>query len=160
MLLTCHPIAPRRTSPYLSVKEKAVAALQNLSVDASNRTAISDCGGLPAIVYLLTYGSPLAKERAAGALSNLAVNTANKRRIAELGAIPPLILLLGGSSAGSGAANSGSTVTVTAQQNAATALSNMAVEEQNRQWIADLGGIPPLIALLSGGTPVAQVRSI
>jgi len=122
----------------MSVREKAVTTIQNLSVNSSNREAIYSEGGLNPIIYLLTYGSPLAKERAAGAVANLAVNVMNKRKIAEIGGLPPLIDLL-----------TKHDVSEKSIQSAAIALSNLAVNDQNRIWIPELNGIQSLIHVVS-----------
>ena len=67
------------------VKEKAAAALRNLSLNADNKVAIAKAGGLPPLIKLLGDGTPVGKEKAAAALKNLSGSPEIKKQLIQLG---------------------------------------------------------------------------
>ena len=87
------------------------------------------------------------KAKAAGALQSLAVDEDNQKKIKSLGAIPLITKLL-------------SSRTPEVQSNAAGALHNLAVnDEEAQEAVATAGAIPPLISLMQNASPDLQAKA-
>ena len=71
-------------------QEQAAEALGALAVNADNRVAIAQAGGIAPLVALTRSGSAGAREQAAGALRLLAINGDTSGAIANAGGIAPL----------------------------------------------------------------------
>ena len=149
--------------------EKAARAISRFAhAHMSNQNAIAAAGGINLVVSLLEPRKAKARERAgfgrtataeevpaeaaasavgvhhliqkelASALWNLSFNnTTNQERVASCGAIPLLIALLDDHA--------------DIHRDAAGALWSLAADATNRKLIADEGGIPELVKLLSTG---------
>jgi len=127
----------------------AAGALRNLAKHPENQRAIMDHGGGAALVALLGSSEARAQNQAGGALRNLTVgNPENARAIAAgpPSALGPLV----------GVLRSGG---VKAKEQAAAALCNLTLSNPQAQAaLIDVGGLPPLAALLQGedGKPPAS----
>ncbi|KAG8375152.1 hypothetical protein BUALT_Bualt10G0070700 [Buddleja alternifolia] len=82
-------------STDLTVKENAVTALLNLSINDSDKSAIANAGTIEPLIHVLETGSPEAKENSAAILFSISLIDENKIKIGRLGAIEPLVDLLG-----------------------------------------------------------------
>ncbi|CAJ1391025.1 unnamed protein product [Effrenium voratum] len=148
------------------VGKRRVSTL-GLTSNSNNDYAIPKAGAIPPLVELLSRGTPVGQENAAATLSNLANNDDNQIAIAKAGAIPPLVELLSrGAPRNQGwaaaalqhlAANYSDNKIAIAKERAAAALQNLEAKySDNKIAIAKAGAIPPLVELLSRGTPVGQ----
>ena len=159
------PLVALLTSGGMAAKEHAAAALHHLAKDSDNQLAIARANGITPLVALLDGGSEVVVQNVKNALSRLAeysednqaqiakrcvsMLTAENSRAQELsafalwslakkqpqgapvvvvnaGAISPLVLLL-------------STGTLTAKQNAAAALSTLAIKNPQNQLAIAIG---------------------
>ena len=92
---------------------------------------------------------------AAGALGTLAYNADNRALIVNSGGIPELVeLLLGSGQESADQQQDGHHAE--GQESAAVALYSLAVNEENRQRIAEAGAIPPLLIMIESELPEAQ----
>ncbi|CAI9117092.1 OLC1v1018422C1 [Oldenlandia corymbosa var. corymbosa] len=129
------PLVELLTYPDSKIREHAVTAILNLSIDESNKKLISKEEPIPAIIDILENGTVGAKENSAATLFSLSMLDENKVKIGELNGIPPLILLL----------KSG---TIRGKKDAVTALFNLCLNHTNKSMAIEAGIIPPLINLL------------
>lgn len=112
----------------------------------ARRAEVTEMGGVPPLISLLSSANPALQRGAAGVLSNIcASHEATRRAVVESGGVAPLVaLLLGGA---------GSDV----QKFAATALQHLAISNgANRSAIVAANAIPPLIVLLDSSVPSVQ----
>ena len=120
-------------------QEEAAGALLALAENGSNRTAITEAGGIGPLVLLLGSSNDKARQHAEGALVRLSIETTNRAII-----IRQLVGMLDQDR-------------VAAQEQASAALANLAKESvDNRQSIVEAGGIPRLLALC--GSPSAKAK--
>lgn len=71
----------------------AAATLSNLAVDAENRVAIAQAGGIEKLIAQVRNGHGAWRADAAAALNNLALDDTNRSAIAAAGGIESLVLL-------------------------------------------------------------------
>ncbi|KAL9244080.1 hypothetical protein vseg_017890 [Gypsophila vaccaria] len=117
------------------VKEHAVTALLNLSIDCTNKKLISDEEAIPGIIDILRNGNVGAKENAAATLFSLSMLDENKVSIGLCDGIPALVDLL-------------SNGTVRGKRDAATALFNLSLNYMNKARAIEAGIVTPLLNLL------------
>ncbi|KAK9748485.1 hypothetical protein RND81_02G060600 [Saponaria officinalis] len=117
------------------VKEHAVTALLNLSIDCTNKKLISDEEAIPGIIDVLKNGNVGAKENAAATLFSLSMLDENKVTIGLCDGIPALVDLL-------------TNGTVRGKRDAATALFNLSLNYMNKARAIEAGIINPLLNLL------------
>ena len=122
-------------------KTAAAAALTNLAfMNAANKVAIAQAGGIEPLVQLLHDGSAEAKAKAAKALGTISWNADNRVLIAEASGIPALVELL---------RNQSEYYKIGGP---ALALHNLACNNAaNKVAIAEAGGIPLLVELVREG---------
>ena len=119
--------------------EYALWAL-SLAVDESYLGVVAERSGVVPLVKALATNDVTAMEQSAGALAKLAASGDDARKmIAKAGGIEPLVALLDGDEANASSL---------AQQEAAAALSELALLPANTVAIEQAGGISPLVALL------------
>lgn len=78
---------------FLQVKEQAISALWNLSVDEKFRLKIANSDVLPLLVKSIDDEDMKLKEAAGGVLANLALSHFNHSIMVEAGVIPKLVRL-------------------------------------------------------------------
>ncbi|KAL3539144.1 hypothetical protein ACH5RR_002510 [Cinchona calisaya] len=128
------------SSPQLDVQSDAVVKIRMLSKEnPDNRILISNCGGIPPLVRLLSYPDLKIQEHSVTAILNLSLDEANKRHIAREGGIPTVIDIL-------------KYGTNEARENSAAALLSLSMLDENKVMVGCLDGIPPLVDLLQTGT--------
>ncbi|KAJ3672996.1 hypothetical protein LUZ60_006370 [Juncus effusus] len=126
----------RSTDP--ATQESAVTALLNLSLEESNKAAITASGAIKPLVYALRTGTWVAKQNAACALLSLSMIEENRITIGALGAIPPLVsLLVHGSTRG--------------KKDALTTLYKLCSVKRNKERTVDAGAVGPLVRLIGEG---------
>lgn len=130
------PLVQLLSYPDSGIKEHAVTALLNLSIDEGNKTLISREGAIPAIIEVLNSGSIQAKENSAAALFSLSMLDENKEIVGLSDGIPPLVELL----------RSG---TIRGKKDAVTALFNLSLNHANKSRAISAGIMTPLIQLLN-----------
>lgn len=135
----------------VEAQEHAANALWHLASTPENQTAIAEANGIEPLVAMLSADGLKAPELAAVTIVRLAKDNLDvAKSIASCHGIRPLVgLLTNGSPA--------------AQQEAASALSELGQVPRNRNQIAQAGGIEPLIKLLSSqtvGTPETAARAL
>ena len=162
------------------LKEVASAIWSMANGSEQNQIAVATAGGVPPLVALL-HGHSSTHRAAAGALWALASHPSNQEMIAREGGVAPLVKLLKtrrrappplktepsvdeNAEADSVTLDStphGSRATVghEALETAAGALSALANTPANRHEIAEVGGIPLLIALFDGGSEEAKEQA-
>ena len=124
-------------------QEEAAGALWALADHASNRTAITEAGGIGPLVILLGCQNAKAREHAELALVRLSIESANRVIIIE-----KLVDMLQERRG------------LAAQEQAAAALANLAKESvENRSSIVKADGIPRLLVLLSSQSIKAKENS-
>jgi len=134
------PPVPRELKPV------AALALADLArSNAALQSAISEAGAMkPLIIMLTDFGAAGAQKAACSALATLAEGFSdNQIAISEAGGIPPLVELLKSSRTGS-------------HENAARAISMLALHEQNKASIGKAAGIEALVGLLTAGNDMAK----
>ena len=146
-------------------QEHAARAIQNLSMQIENQNAIVECGTIPELVQLIKSGSVRAQEVAAAGLSELA-NGAIKEARAPSSAGPssaPAARVakasesLGGRPhAGASAASSAGPTFANTSESERSAHESGAGSIERLVMIAEAGGIPPLVVMLSSSN--AQSR--
>ena len=119
--------------------ERAVTALNALvRANPSAHDAIAQSGKPEAVVELLKHGIPDAKDYALWSLS-LSISSDNQGTVAEAGGVQPLIEHLGDNR-------------TVIQEQAAAAIAKLAHDnDETRTAISKLGGVKPLIELLTSG---------
>ncbi|CAJ1446766.1 unnamed protein product [Effrenium voratum] len=117
-------------------REKAAEALRNLATNADNEIAIAQAGAIFSLVELLSRGTPVGQENAAAALGN-------QRRQPDCHRQGRCHPSAGGAPEPRHACGSGKRRGLTSNSD-------------NKIAIAKAGAIPPLVELLSRGTPVGQ----
>ena len=139
----------KRLTVLLNTKseERAVrvlAALAFISADnAANQVAVAKAGAIPAIVSWLA--SETAETEAAHAVLSIAVdNLTTCALVIKSEGIPPLIKIIARS------------MVPKAQEYACRSLWHLAALEINQTAIAEAGGVPPLISMLSADVPTAE----
>jgi vacuolar protein 8 len=144
----------------------AASALADLASNDANKITIAEAGAIPPLIALLSCGPHSAAMTAARALSNLVRRNANEKvnkiTIAQAGAIPPLVALLSGGLE-EAAIHAADTLLSLMSRRAAVgrggARGSCALLPANRATIAEAGAIPPLVALLSGGSDAALIAA-
>ena len=141
----------------LETQEHAALALWHLASSPESQQSIADAKGIPALVSMFGAAADgdincsRAAELAAVTIVRLAQgNPKVSISVADAGKVVPLVKLL---SVGAGAA----------QQEAASALAELACVARNRDTVANSGGIEPLIKLLDSetvGTPEIAARAL
>ncbi|KAM3301522.1 importin subunit alpha [Capsicum chacoense] len=81
-------------SGSITMKEKAVLAVECITNDPENAWAISAYGGVPVLLDLSKSGSISAQIHAVGAIKNVSTNEDVRIALAEEGAIPVLLQLM------------------------------------------------------------------
>jgi hypothetical protein len=122
-------------NPNHKFKSLVAGALCRLALDAENRTAIREAGGIPKLIQCLVSTDTNLQQRAAGALGNLAVDAGSRTAIREAGGISGLIQCLDSDN-------------IELRQNAAGVLGNLSPDPKNRTAIREAGGISKLIQCL------------
>lgn len=165
----------------------AAVALINLSKRSPcNQDAMGECGAVPLLVNLLRDGVPRVKEWACVALGNVALqHSANQKRVAEAGGVEAMLKVIAtnevevlsalcnvvGTGSTNGAVVSAGAIPVFVrvvtrgnQQTRAIAaglLGSLAAESQAcRSWIAEQGGIRPLVELAKNGCTEGKLRAV
>ena len=129
------PLVQILSYPDSKIKEHAVTALLNLSIDEGNKKLISQEGAIPAIIEVLENGSVVAKENSAAALFSLSMIDENKEIVGISNGIPPLVNLLQNG-------------TVRGKKDAATALFSLSLNHANKERAIEAGIVTPLLELL------------
>uniref|UniRef100_A0A5B7AI49 RING-type E3 ubiquitin transferase n=1 Tax=Davidia involucrata TaxID=16924 RepID=A0A5B7AI49_DAVIN len=128
------------SSSHLEVQRKTVMKIRMLSKESpESRILIAKCGGIPALVHLLSYPDSRIQEHAVTALLNLSIDESNKKLITREESIPAIIEVLQNGSVG-------------AKENSAAALFSLSMLDENKVTIGLSNGIPPLVVLLQNGT--------
>ena len=123
-----------------AAQDYAARALFHIGSQAENQSVIAECGAVKPLVGMLSAEADQAAELAAIVLLRLTRGTSGVAiAIASAGGILPLVQLLSSGTPG-------------AQQQAASALAELALVPSNRDLIASAGGIQPLIILLTSAT--------
>ncbi|XP_045798460.1 U-box domain-containing protein 15-like [Trifolium pratense] len=129
------PLVQLLSYPDSKIKEHAVTALLNLSIDEDNKKLISQEGAIPAIIEVLENGSIVAKENSAAALFSLSMIDENKEIVGISNGIQPLVNLLQNG-------------TVRGKKDAATALFSLSLNNANKDRAIRAGIVTPLLELL------------
>ncbi|XP_058754653.1 U-box domain-containing protein 15-like [Vicia villosa] len=129
------PLVQLLSYPDSKIKEHAVTALLNLSIDEGNKKLISKEGAIPAIIEVLESGSIVAKENSAAALFSLSMIDENKEVVGMSDGIQPLVNLLQNG-------------TVRGKKDAATALFSLSLNHANKDRAIRAGIVTPLLGLL------------
>uniref|UniRef100_A0A5B7AH79 RING-type E3 ubiquitin transferase n=1 Tax=Davidia involucrata TaxID=16924 RepID=A0A5B7AH79_DAVIN len=128
------------SSSQLEVQRKAVMKIRKLSRESpESRILIANCGGIPALVQLLSYPDSKIQEHAVTALLNLSIDELNKKLITREEPIAAIIEVLRNGCVG-------------AKENSAAALFSLSMLDENKVTIGLSNGIPPLVDLLQNGT--------
>lgn len=138
--------APVKPPVPRELKAVAAMALADLARDNNGlQAAISEAGALqPLILMLSEFTDPDGQKAACGALATLSQGSAeNQITIAQTSGIPPLIELLKSTS-------------TSPHENAARAISMLALDEQNKTLIAVAGGLEPLVQLITSGSELTK----
>ncbi|KAL7118441.1 hypothetical protein ACP275_02G001400 [Erythranthe tilingii] len=127
-------------SSHVNVQRDAIVRIRMLSKESpDSRIMIANSGGIPPLVYLLSFTDSEIQQHIVTALLNLSLDEANKRIITREGAIPVIIQVLRNG-------------TEEAKENSAAALFSLSVLEENKVLVGCSNGIQPLIDLLRNGT--------
>lgn len=129
------PLVQILSYPDSKIKEHAVTALLNLSIDEANKKLISKEGAIPAIIEVLENGSIVAKENSAAALFSLSMIDENKEVVGMSNGIPALVNLLQNG-------------TVRGKKDAATALFSLSLNHANKERAIKAGIVTALLQLL------------
>lgn len=129
------PLVQLLSYPDSKIREHAVTATLNLSIDESNKKLISSENPIPAIIEILQSGTVGAKENSAAALFSLSMLDENKATVGDLNGIPPLVLLLKNG-------------TIRGKKDAVTALFNLCLNHSNKSRAIEAGIVTPLLSLL------------
>ncbi|KAL5778345.1 hypothetical protein ACOSP7_011271 [Xanthoceras sorbifolium] len=129
------PLVQLLCYPDRKIKEHAVTALLNLSIDETNKKLITKEQAIPPIIEILQSGSNEARENSAAALFSLSMLDENKVTIGLSDGIPPLVDLLQNG-------------TIRGKKDAATALFNLSLNQSNKVRAIDAGIVQPLHHLL------------
>ena len=145
------PLIDLMSKGSLATQAYAAKTLWHLASSVDSATAIATAGGMQPLCAMLSSEDVHAQELAAVVTSRLLKATSTvSLTVAEVGGIVPLVRLLrDGSPAG--------------QQQAAYAIAEVSLTPQNRDLVADAGGIDALVALLTSsvvGTPETAARAI
>merc|ERR1712159_24676 len=128
--------------------EKAASALWNLSTVDSIKGTIRKAGGIPFLLSVFEFSSFIpAIENCLGTLLSLAETQENRFAIAEAGAIGLLIRQVESPHA-------------TVQEKAAGVIWNLAHEGSVQHTVRQLGGLKPLIDLLSTDSPLIRFNAV
>lgn len=124
----------------------------SLSISADNQGIVADAGGVQPLIDHLADTREFIKEQAAAALAKLAhENESTRAMVTAAGGVKPLIGLITATEEESTEASHDEdclTSSELVRQNAAHALSNLAVDPAARDEIVGDNGIPPLVKLL------------
>lgn len=129
------PLVQLLTHPDPKIKEHAVTALLNLSIDDHNKKFITVEKAIPPIIEILQTGSHEARENSAAALFSLSMLDENKVTIGLSEGIPPLVDLL-------------QYGTTRGKKDAVTALFNLTLNQSNKVRAIEAGIVPPLEFML------------
>ncbi|RID53797.1 hypothetical protein BRARA_G01167 [Brassica rapa] len=105
------------------IQAEAVTCLLNLSLDDSNKTVIAYSGVFKPLVHVLKTGNMEAKENSTRALVSLSKAEENRTKMLQAGAIEPL--------------------------DAATALTNLATRNREKEMVIRGGGVRYLIQMMN-----------
>ncbi|KAJ1697383.1 hypothetical protein LUZ63_005895 [Rhynchospora breviuscula] len=131
-------LVPLLKSTDPATQESAVTALLNLSLEESNKAAITAAGAIKPLVYALRTGTGIAKQNAACALLSLSMIEDNRATIGACGAVPPLVsLLVHGSTRG--------------KKDSLTTLYKLCSIKRNKERAVDAGAVGPLVRLIGEG---------
>lgn len=127
-------------SGQVDLQRDGIIRIRMLSKESpDSRILIANSGGIPPLVYLLSYTDSETQQHIVTALLNLSLDEANKRLIAREGAIPAIIQVLRNG-------------TEEAKENSAAALFSLSILDENKVLVGCSNGIPPLVDLLRTGT--------
>ncbi|KAL6207637.1 hypothetical protein ACLB2K_018594 [Fragaria x ananassa] len=129
------PLVQLLSYPDSKIKQHAVTALLNLSIDETNKKLITREDAIPAIIEVLKTGSTEARENSAAALFSLSMLDENKVKVGLSDGIPPLVELLQNG-------------TIRGKKDAATALFNLSLNQANKARAISAGIVPPLLKVL------------
>ncbi|KAK4854221.1 hypothetical protein QYF36_020649 [Acer negundo] len=129
------PLVQLLSYPDSKIKEHAVTALLNLSIDETNKKLITKEKAIVPIIEILQSGSREARENSAAALFSLSMLDENKVTIGLSDGIPPLVDLLRDGK-------------IRGKKDAATALFNLSLNQSNKARAIDAGIVLPLHNLL------------
>jgi hypothetical protein len=126
-------------NPNNKFKSLVAGALCRLALNAENRTAIREAGGIPKLIQCLVSTDTNLQQSAAGALGNLAVDDDSRTAIREAGGISGLIQCL---------VQCLDSTDTNLRRSAVGVLYNLAFDAGSRTAIRKAGGIPKLIQCL------------
>ncbi|KAL8464440.1 hypothetical protein ACS0TY_034097 [Phlomoides rotata] len=131
-VIAASPLAEELTR----IKNLIAVRIRMLSKESpDSRILIANNGGIPPLVYLLSYTDSETQQHIVTALLNLSLDEANKRLIA----IPAIIQVLRYG-------------TEEAKENSAAALFSLSTLDENKVLVGCSNGIPQLVDLLQTGT--------
>ncbi|KAL9673453.1 hypothetical protein QQ045_029711 [Rhodiola kirilowii] len=129
------PLVQLLSYPDSNIREHAVTALLNLSIDEGNKRLITNEDAIPAIIDVLKNGTVGAKENSAAALFSLSMLEENREKIGAMDGIPPLVELLQNG-------------TARGKKDALTALFNLSLNTENKSRAIAAGMVKPLLNLV------------
>jgi len=161
-MLCCNVLDNKRTFNLKEIvplghPEEYSRALGSICVDHDkNKTDMAKHGALLYLIGFIEEGSPLTKQEAAGAIAIACQgHKENRKEVARRGGIPVLVQLAEEPSRGGGIPG--------ARTSAACALKNLAGggdagARENKNLIAESGGLDALVDILRSGTPQYEGR--
>jgi hypothetical protein len=118
----------------MAILDNVAMALGHLTRDTRVKAAMRELQGLEKLVSCLVHPSSAIRAKFAGAVWNCGSDKENRAQLMRLGAVPLLVELLKDEAA---------------QENAAGALWNLALEDPGKKAILEYGGLQACITLLS-----------
>lgn len=143
------PLIRQMLSPNVEVQCNAVGCITNLATHDENKSKIAKSGALVPLTRLAqTSKDPRVQRNATGALLNMTHSDENRYELVRAGAIPALVSLLASSD-------------VDVQYYCTTALSNIAVDAENRRKLAETQPtlVKRLIALMDSNSLRVQCQA-
>ncbi|KXH40296.1 hypothetical protein CNYM01_07789 [Colletotrichum nymphaeae SA-01] len=169
---TLEPILFLLQSPDIEVQRAASAALGNLAVNTENKVLIVQLGGLTPLIRQMLSPNVEVQCNAVGCITNLATHEENKAKIARSGALGPLTRLAKSRDMRNRQqlVNAGaipvlvqllSSSDVDVQYYCTTALSNIAVDANNRRKLAQTESklVSSLVTLMDSSSPKVQCQA-
>ncbi|KXH47710.1 hypothetical protein CSIM01_11356 [Colletotrichum simmondsii] len=168
---TLEPILFLLQSPDIEVQRAASAALGNLAVNTENKVLIVQLGGLTPLIRQMLSPNVEVQCNAVGCITNLATHEENKAKIARSGALGPLTRLAKTIDENrQQLVNAGaipvlvqllSSSDVDVQYYCTTALSNIAVDANNRRKLAQTESklVSSLVTLMDSSSPKVQCQA-
>ncbi|KAH3900431.1 probable Vacuolar protein 8 [Saccharomycodes ludwigii] len=140
------PLIKQMMSPDVEVQCNAVGCITNLATQDDNKAKIAKSGALVPLTHLAKSKNIRVQRNATGALLNMTHSGENRKELVDAGAVPVLVSLLS------------SKDPFYVQYYCTTALSNIAVDEENRRKLAQTEPklVPKLVALMD--SPVNRVK--